>query len=161
MDVSEHMKIKLYYEDDGNTWNADKFTLLERAKGDTAWTGAEIVSMNQVNGALSIDLVVDVSSSMQDIFYNMQEFVMEFVDNTDEDTELGLSIISDVYRRESGFTDDKESITDLVYGLTCNGLTSLYQSLYSSVIYTASQPGSKCVVAFTDGMNVPYGTHRI
>lgn len=158
MDVSEDKTVKLYYEDNGNNWNADKFTLLERAKGDKEWSQAEIVGMNQVNGSLSIDLVVDVSSSMQDIFYNMQESVKEFVDNTDEDTELGLSIISDVYRRESGFTDDKESITDLVYGLTCNGLTSLYQSLYSSVIYTASQPGSKCVVAFTDGMNVPYGT---
>ena len=43
-------------------------------------------------------------------------------------------------------------------GLNCYGLTSLYQSLYSSVIYTASQPGSKCVVAFTDGLNEPYGT---
>lgn len=158
MDVSEDKTVKLYYEDNGNNWNADKFTLLERAKGDKEWRQAEIVGMNQVNGSLSIDLVVDVSSSMQDIFYNMQESVKEFVDNTDEDTELGLSIISDVYRRESGFTDDKESITDLVYELTCNGLTSLYQSLYSSVIYTASQPGSKCVVAFTDGMNVPYGT---
>lgn len=158
MDVSEDKTVKLYYEDNGNNWNADKFTLLERAKGDKEWSQAEIVGMNQVNGSLSIDLVVDVSSSMQDIFYNMQESVKEFVDNTDEDTELGLSIISDVYRRESGFTDDKESITDLVYELTCNGLTSLYQSLYSSVIYTASQPGSKCVVAFTDGMNVPYGT---
>lgn len=158
MDVSEDKTVKLYYEDNGNNWNADKFTLLERAKGDKEWSQAEIVGMNQVNGSLSIDLVVDVSSSMQDIFYNMQESVKEFVDNTDEDTELGLSIISDVYRRESGFTDDKESITNLVYGLTCNGLTSLYQSLYSSVIYTASQPGSKCVVAFTDGMNVPYGT---
>lgn len=158
IDVSEDKTVKLYYEDNGNNWNTDKFTLLERAKGDKEWSQAEIVGMNQVNGSLSIDLVVDVSSSMQDIFYNMQESVKEFVDNTDEDTELGLSIISDVYRRESGFTDDKESITDLVYGLTCNGLTSLYQSLYSSVIYTASQPGSKCVVAFTDGMNVPYGT---
>lgn len=158
MDVSEDKTVKLYYEDNGNNWNADKFTLLERAKGDKEWRQAEIVGMNQVNGSLSIDLVVDVSSSMQAIFYNMQESVKEFVDNTDEDTELGLSIISDVYRRESGFTDDKESITDLVYELTCNGLTSLYQSLYSSVIYTASQPGSKCVVAFTDGMNVPYGT---
>lgn len=158
MDVSEDKTVKLYYEDNGNNWNADKFTLLERAKGDKEWSQAEIVGMNQVNGSLSIDLVVDVSGSMQDIFDDMKESVKNFVYNTDDDTELGLSIISDIYRRESGFTDDKESITDLVYRLTCNGLTSLYQSLYSSVIYTASQPGSKCVVAFTDGMNVPYGT---
>ena len=158
MDVSEDKKIKLYYEDDGNTWNADKFTLFEREKGSDTWTGAEIVSMNQVEGALSIDLVVDVSSSMDGIFYDMKEAVKNFVKNTDSDTELGLSIISDVYRRESKFTDDKYSIVDLVDGLNCDGLTSLYQSLYSSVIYTASQPGSKCVVAFTDGKNVPYGT---
>lgn len=158
MDVSEDKTVKLYYEDNGNNWNADKFTLLERAKGDKEWRQAEIVGMNQVNGSLSIDLVVDVSGSMQDIFYDMKESVKNFVYNTDNDTELGLSIISDIYRRESEFTDDKNNIVNLVDGLNCYGLTSLYQSLYSSVIYTASQPGSKCVVAFTDGLNEPYGT---
>ena len=158
MDVSEDKTVKLYYEDNGNNWNADKFTLLERAKGDKEWSQAEIVGMNQVNGSLSIDLVVDVSGSMQDIFYDMKESVKNFVYNTDNDTELGLSIISDIYRRESEFTDDKNNIVNLVDGLNCYGLTSLYQSLYSSVIYTASQPGSKCVVAFTDGLNEPYGT---
>lgn len=158
MDVSEDKTVKLYYEDNGNNWNTDKFTLLERAKGDKEWSQAEIVGMNQVNGSLSIDLVVDVSGSMQDIFYDMKESVKNFVYNTDNDTELGLSIISDIYRRESEFTDDKNNIVNLVDGLNCYGLTSLYQSLYSSVIYTASQPGSKCVVAFTDGLNEPYGT---
>ena len=158
MDVSEDNTIKLYYEDDGTIWNKDKFTLLEKGKSGKTWTAAEIISMNQVEGKLSIDLVADVSSSMEDIFYDMKESVKSFANSTDDDTELGLSIISDVYRRESEFTDDKESITDLVDELYCDGLTSLYQSLYSSVIYTASQPGSKCVVAFTDGVNVPYGT---
>ena len=158
MDVSEDKTVKLYYEDNGNNWNADKFTLLERAKGDKEWSQAEIVGMNQVNGSLSIDLVVDVSGSMQDIFDDMKESVKNFVYNTDNDTELGLSIISDIYRRESEFTDDKNNIVNLVDRLNCYGLTSLYQSLYSSVIYTASQPGSKCVVAFTDGLNEPYGT---
>ena len=158
MDVSEDKTVKLYYEDNGNNWNTDKFTLLERAKGDKEWSQAEIVGMNQVNGSLSIDLVVDVSGSMQDIFYDMKESVKNFVYNTDNDTELGLSIISDIYRRECEFTDDKNNIVNLVDGLNCYGLTSLYQSLYSSVIYTASQPGSKCVVAFTDGLNEPYGT---
>ena len=38
------------------------------------------------------------------------------------------------------------------------GLTSLYQSLYSSVMYTASVEGPRCVVAFTDGINEPYGS---
>lgn len=158
MDVSEDKTVKLYYEDNGNNWNADKFTLLERAKGDKEWSQAEIVGMNQVNGSLSIDLVVDVSGSMQDIFYDMKESVKNFIYNTDDDTELGLSIISDIYRRESEFTGDKNNIVNLVDGLNCDGLTSLYQSLYSSVIYTASQPGSKCVVAFTDGINEPYDT---
>ena len=158
MDVSEDKTVKLYYEDNGNNWNADKFTLLERAKGDKEWSQAEIVGMNQVNGSLSIDLVVDVSGSMQDIFYDMKESVKNFIYNTDDNTELGLSIISDIYRRESEFTGDKNNIVNLLDGLNCDGLTSLYQSLYSSVIYTASQPGSKCVVAFTDGINEPYGT---
>lgn len=158
MDVSNNKTIKLYYESDGNTWDANKFTLLERKKGGKKWNKAEIISMNQVEGELSIDLVADVSSSMEYMFSDMKDGLKNFAYSTDDGTKLGLSIISDVYRRESEFTEDKDHIISLIDNLYCDGLTSLYQSLYSSVIYTASKPGAKCVVAFTDGMNVPYGT---
>ena len=158
MDVSEDKTVKLYYNSNGNPWKQEKFTLLEKAKGGKTWSKAEIISMNQVQGKLGIDLVADVSGSMEDMFYDMKESVKNFANSTDSGTKIGLSIISNVYRRESEFTEDKSKITDLVDELTCDGLTSLYQSLYSSVMYCASQPGAKCVVAFTDGINEPYGT---
>lgn len=157
MDVSEKKKIKLYYEGNGNQWKQDKFTILEKEKGGKKWTRAEILSMKQVKGDLSIDLVVDISGSMDTIFEEMKNSVRNFISGTDDKTKLGLSIINTVYRRESGFTTDSGSIIDKVNALEIDGLTSLYQSLYSSVIYTASQSGPKSVVAFTDGINEPYG----
>lgn len=107
---------------------------------------------------MSIDLVADISDSMSWQFGSMQDCLNQFTEATEEDTNLGLSTISSVYSRELTFTTDKNSVETAINNLECEGLTSLYQSLYSSVLYTATATGSRCVVAFTDGMNVPYGS---
>ena len=88
----------------------------------------------------------------------MQDCLNQFTEATEDDTNLGLSTISSIYSRELTFTTDKNSVETAINNLECEGLTSLYQSLYSSVLYTATATGSRCVVAFTDGMNVPYGS---
>lgn len=105
-----------------------------------------------------MDLVADVSSSMRYDFLTMQYALEGFVNSTHEDTTLGLSTIGSIYERYQEFTLDKNSIINSIWGLECYGLTSLYQSLYSSVVYTASAEGARCVVAFTDGHNEPYGS---
>lgn len=157
MDVSDANTIKLYYYDDDDNWSADKFSVLEKKKASETWVQAEVSGVRSIEDRLSIDLVADISGSMGGVFYDMQESVRSFVNSTGSGTRLGLSIISDVYRRENKFTTDKQSIIDSVNNLHCYGLTSLYQSLYSSVVYTATEKGARCVVAFTDGINEPYG----
>lgn len=112
----------------------------------------------QIEGNMSIDLVADISDSMSWQFGSMQDCLNQFTEATEDDTNLGLSTISSIYSRELTFTADKNSVETAINNLECEGLTSLYQSLYSSVLYTATATGSRCVVAFTDGMNVPYGS---
>jgi len=157
IDASDNNIIKLYYPENNIKRDKDSFTVMEKDKNSEKWVGAKVKSIKDIQGDISIDLVVDVSSSMSEAFYDMKEAVKNFVYNTDANTNLGLSLISDIYQRENEFTNNKTQIANSIDSLYCGGLTSLYQSLYSSVLYTSSMKGARCVVAFTDGINEPYG----
>ena len=158
-DVSDNDSVKLYMSStagDSYDLKLEDFVVYENDGG--VWNERKATDISQIRGAMSIDLVVDVSSSMWDDFYTMQCAVENFINSTSSDTKLGLSTIGTIYERFQTMTNNKENIRNSLWSLNCDGLTSLYQSLYSSVVYTASQTGSRCVVAFTDGDNVPYGT---
>lgn len=157
-DVSSPTEVKLYlntYNYDTYNFKLEDFEIYEKNNG--IWQECMAQNISQIAGTLSMDIVADVSSSMSYNFYEMQNSIDTFVNQTHADTMLGLSTIGTIYERYQDFTTDKNAVTNAVWNLECYGLTSLYQSLYSSVIYTASAQGARCVVAFTDGMNEPYG----
>lgn len=157
-DVSEKNQVKLYinsYEYQTYDFKLENFVIYEEY--NDVWVECQAEEVTQIEGSLSMDIVADISGSMRGEFYDMQLAIEGFIDGTYADTVLGLSTIGSIYERYQEFTTDKNAITSAVWNLECYGLTSLYQSLYSSVIYTASAEGARCVVAFTDGHNEPYG----
>jgi hypothetical protein len=157
-DVSSTDKVKLYINSyDYETYNFKLEDFIIYEKYNEVWEECHAVDISQIEGMLSMDIVADISGSMYDDFYDMQNAIEGFINITHSDTVLGLSTIGSIYERYQDFTTDKNEIINSVWNLECNGLTSLYQSLYSSVVYTASSEGARCVVAFTDGLNVPYG----
>lgn len=160
-DVSEDNLIKLYLQSESDSvWDKNDIWVYEKENGKDTWNKCEMQSVEKVRdkGGLSIDIVADVSGSMDGCFGDMQDVVAEFARSTSDNTKLGLAELSSTYTRIDGFTDDKEQIVSDVYDLTCYGLTSLYYTLYSSVLYAAQSKGARCVIAFTDGINEPYGT---
>ncbi|MDD5937132.1 MAG: VWA domain-containing protein [Clostridiales bacterium] len=157
MDVSEEKIIRLYYSGSDMNWDPKKIRVYEYGKKH-GWYEDIVLDLKRIKGNMTIDLVADISTSLYDQFDEMKNSVTSFVNSTDADTKLGLSIISSTYRREATFTTNKNSIVSKVNDLYCEGCTSLYQSLHSSVLYTASNTGARCVVAFTDGRNEPYIT---
>lgn len=157
-DVSAGDLVKIYLSlNDYSEYNfkLEDFVIYEQ--NNNVWEECHAESMNQIDGMLTMDIVADISGSMDYNFYDMQCAIDGFVSQTYADTQLGLSTIGSIYERYQGFTTDKNAIKNAVWDLECYGLTSLYQSLYSSVVYTASEEGARCVVAFTDGINEPYG----
>lgn len=157
-DVSSPTEVKLYlnaYDYDSYNFQLEDFEIYEKYNGQ--WQQCPAQGMSQIAGTLSMDIVADISGSMRYNFYEMQDSIDTFVNQTHSDTVLGLSTIGTIYERYQDFTTDKDAVTNAVWNLDCYGLTSLYQSLYSSVVYTASAEGARCVVAFTDGINEPYG----
>ena len=155
-DVSESGIVKMYFATEGQSLFLTNFQIYEALKGTGDWMPCTIKEMKQVQGNLTIDLVADISTSMYHDFGTMQSALSGFAASTDPDTTLGLSLISSVYSRVLDFTTDKNIVQNKIWELPCEGCTSLYQSLYSSVMYTASSTGPRCVIAFTDGRNEPY-----
>lgn len=157
-DVSGQDTVKLYinsYAYQQYDFMLEDFVVYE--KYNELWNECHAEEIAQIEGMLTMDIVADISSSMNYCFYDMQLSIDRFIAETNSDTMLGLSTIGSIYERHQGFTSDKNRVADAVWNLECYGLTSLYQSLYSSVVYTASAEGARCVVAFTDGYNEPYG----
>ncbi len=157
-DVSGEDEVKIYITPNDYQeydFKLEDFIVYER-QGEV-WQECYAEDISQIEGMLTMDIVADISGSMRNDFYDMQCAIEGFVDETHADTQLGLSTIGSIYERYQEFTTDKSAIKDSVWNLECYGLTSLYQSLYSSVVYTASAEGARCVVAFTDGKNEPYG----
>ena len=158
-DVSQGNLVKLYFDSAGSDsypFALENFVVYEQ--NGNVWDPCKTVDISTIEGTMTIDIVADVSTSMTYDFNDMQNALSGFVNYTDSDTKLGLSVISSIYERKLGFTQDKNVIKDGIWNLECYGCTSLYQSLYSSVVYTASSEGARCVVAYTDGLNEPYGT---
>lgn len=157
-DVSGKDRVKLYINPmDYEKYNFTLENFIIYEGYDNLWNACEPEGISQIEGMLSMDIVADISGSMRYEFYDMQCAIEGFIEQTHSDTKLGLSTIGSIYERYQEFTTDKSDIKDSLWSLECYGLTSLYQSLYSSVIYTASEEGARCVVAFTDGLNEPYG----
>ena len=158
VDVSENKKINLYVSGNNKdeAWSKDSFLIYEKKSRSEEWTPCTVEEIKQIKGNMSIDLVADISTSMEYQFDDMKNCLSQFADETEADTSLGLSTISSIYERKLTFTKDKNSVETAIDNLECQGSTCLYQSLYSSVLYTASATGSRCVVAFTDGKNEPY-----
>ncbi len=156
VDVSEPGIVKLYINTEDRHLDENRLQVYESISGTGDWKTCLLKELSQVQGDLTIDLVADISTSMTPNFSTMQKAVTDFTNSTFPDTKLGLSLISSIYSRVMDFTKDSGAITSAVNNLYPEGSTSLYQSMYSSVMYTAAAVGPRCVIAFTDGVNEPY-----
>ncbi len=105
---------------------------------------------------ISINLVIDKSGSMSD-YNSMQQVknsvhsLIDYMELDDGDCMEIISFDDYVYLNQE-FTSDEYRLKNAVDSLYPNGMTSLYDALYSALYQSYYAEGSKCVVAFTDGM---------
>lgn len=106
--------------------------------------------------AINVNLVVDKSGSMSDN-NNMQKVknsinsLIDYMDMAHGDRMEIMSFDDYVYL-EQAFTTNKYDLKAAVNGLYPDGMTALYDAIYSSLYQTFYEEGAKCVIAFTDGM---------
>lgn len=162
IDISEFPNIKLYVQiEDSITkeipTNLEQ-TLFYIGKQDANgnYVKQVVSKVNQLNQmeALSINMVADVSGSMEGTYFRdakevMTNFVNSVQFNAGDKVEL-IAFSTGVYL-ERDFCSDASLLTNDITNLELDNMTSLYDALYTAVTRTASQSGAKCVMAFTDG----------
>lgn len=158
VDCSAYPDVKLYLtvtDQNGKTpKNLDMrgFTVIENGDG----MRREIASVMQLDmqQGISINMVADASGSMdgepiRDAKDTMEKFLSQVQYNSGDT--VSIVVFSNEIETQTEFTSDYSKIQNVVRNISSGGGTALYDTLYTSVQYTARQSGARCVIAFTDG----------
>lgn len=164
IDVTDYPKVRLYLnimdEISGEVPKdlENNFFYLNREDANGEYVKQVVTSANQLNDkeALKVNMVADVSGSMSGAPLNDAKQVMSgFVNSLQFDAGdmVELTSFATGVVLEEEVTDDKNLLLNKINGLATGDMTSLYDALYTAVGRIASQPGARCVMAFTDGQD--------
>lgn len=157
-DFSEFPKVKLYLDSTkleeilGYSINGTKFKIIEKIGDNYEEVKINEFGTTSQDGGVNIDLLADVSASMNPYFNDVKTATTNFVQNVDmTKNKVGLMSFGDSANRIYGFTNDQNSIINGINLLQLQNMTSLYDALVVSLSDINTQSGAKCIVAFTDG----------
>lgn len=157
-DFSEFPKVKLYLDSTkleeilGYSINGTKFKIIEKIGDNYEEVKINEFGTTSQDGRVNIDLLADVSASMNPYFNDVKTATTNFVQNVDmTKNKVGLMSFSDSVNRIYDFTNDENSIINGINLLQLQNMTSLYDALVVSLSDINTQSGAKCIVAFTDG----------
>lgn len=116
----------------------------------------EDVFLVQNSGSVSVSLVIDRSGSMDDgdKMYQAKNAAYQFLQEVDFEGGDAVAVTSfdDKVYVDQGFTDNLFALESAISAIRADGQTALYDAVYSALLSTHAQPGAKCVIAFTDGV---------
>ena len=105
--------------------------------------------------AISINMVIDTSGSMDTKISSVKTSAVNFLNNIDFDAGDKVEFIefNDTSKINNYFTSNKQSLVNSVNSIRTNGQTALYDTLITALYETNLQDGAKCIIAFTDGLD--------
>lgn len=162
-DVSNYPTVRTYYRietDSGKPVNGipqGTFVLREKLSGGS-YLERKVTSACQLEdgSAMAIDLVADKSGSIGDsdlerIKQVMKEFTTKLHYDAGDIVEvLGFNTSVSVL---CPFSKEQSSLDSGIDNMESSGDTALYDALIAATNRVAQQSGSRCVIAFTDGLD--------
>lgn len=165
-DFTSYPKVRVYLEvqDEAtsqivNTLAPNMFFVSEKdaASGDFSnRTIRKAVQMNE-NERLNIDLLADTSGSMMGENMDSAKSIMKTFLNTVQFTagdQVKMTPFNSNIDKSGFFTGDLGLLNSKINSYYADGATKLYDSIIYGVQDVSGQQGAKCVLAFTDGMDV-------
>ena len=157
-DFSEFPKVKLYLDSTkleeilGYSINGTKFKIIEKIGDNYEEVKINEFGTTSQDGGVNIDLLADISASMNPYFNDVKTATTNFVQNVDmTKNKVGLMSFGDSANRIYDFTNDQNAILNGINSLQLQNMTCLYDALSISLSNINTQSGAKCIVAFTDG----------
>ncbi len=135
------------------------FYISERDAGNGDYLNRAVqkaVLMNE-NERLNINLLADTSGSMNGGNMDAAKRVMSNFISTVQFSagdQVKLTPFNSVIDKSGYFTGDPGVLNNMIRSYVPDGQTKLYDSIIYGVQDVSGQEGAKCVIAFTDGMDV-------
>ncbi|MCI8950017.1 MAG: VWA domain-containing protein [Lachnospiraceae bacterium] len=164
-DFTEYPTVRLYVDVKDDAGNSVKelmpnmFYLSQRQAGTgdfLARTIEKAVLMNE-NERLNINLLADTSGSMEGGNMSSAKSIMTNFINTVQfpaGDRVKLTPFNSIIDKSGFFTADVGLLNQTINNYIPTGQTKLYDAIIYGVQDVAGQEGAKCVIAFTDGMDV-------
>jgi len=164
-DITEYPTIRLYLDVRNAGGGAVKelspnmFYISERDAGTGDFLNRSIqkaVLLNE-NERLNINLLADTSGSMDGQSMQSAKNVMNNFLNTVQFSagdQVKLTQFNSYIDKSGYFTSNLATLNNTIQSYTAYGQTKLYDSIIYGVQDVSGQEGAKCVIAFTDGMDV-------
>lgn len=164
-DITDYPTIRLYLDIRDSGGGAVKalapnmFYISERDAGEGDFLNRSIqkaVLLNE-NERLNINLLADTSGSMDGQNMQSAKSVMTNFLNTVQFSagdQVKLTQFNSYIDKSGYFTGDITTLNNTISGYAASGQTKLYDSIVYGVQDVSGQEGAKCVIAFTDGMDV-------
>ncbi len=164
-DFTEYPTVRLYVDvkdDAGNSvkeLSPNMFYVSQRQAGNGDFLARNIekaVLMNE-NERLNINLLADTSSSMEGGNMSAAKMIMINFLNTVQfpaGDQVKLTPFNSIIDKSGFFTADLGLLNQTINNYIPSGQTKLYDAIIYGVQDVAGQEGAKCVIAFTDGMDV-------
>lgn len=114
------------------------------------------VQLNE-NERLNVNIVADTSGSMEgDSLFSAMDIMQNFLSTVQFSSGdlVKLTPFNSVIEKFGSFTNDISALNAEIRGYSAMGQTKLYDAIIYGVQDVATQEGAKCVLAFTDGMDV-------
>ena len=165
-DVSDYPNVKVYFSVTdiyGNTVELDDPNIAIKEKiGSGEELERTVKSFEQLKGreGVSFSIAADKSDSMSGDIESMKDLMTQFVKALDYKTGDTAELIAfDSYvMNMCTYTNDQALLVNGISNMEASGTTLLYDALYQAVFNAGNRKGAKCVICFTDGMDV--GSYR-
>ena len=165
-DFTEYPKVRLYLDvRDANSGEVVKeispnmFYVSEKMANDGEFLKRQVdkaVLLNE-NERLNINMLADTSGSMEGQSLASAKGIMRaFLDTVQfaAGDQVKMTQFNSEIDKSQVFTGDRNLLYDTINCYDAYGQTKLYDSIIYGVQDVSGQEGAKCVIAFTDGMDV-------
>lgn len=165
-DLTQYPVVRLYLDvrDSGNKQVIKNlanhmFFISEKAANNADYVKRQVdkaVLMNE-NERLNINLLADTSGSMKgDNLQSAKSIMKNFLATVQFSAGdmVKLTQFNSEIEKNGYFTDDLGALNNTIDGYSATGQTKLYDAIIYGVQDASGQEGAKCVMAFTDGMDV-------
>jgi len=113
-----------------------------------------ISNVEAVHLPISLEILVDLSSSHHDHLKQARNLCEEFIDNKAQEDQLKISSFSKIYLEWTPFTKDQHVLRQSLLKFRERSSTALYDTISKALDALSRQKGPKALVIITDGRDL-------